>query len=157
VNHVVYCFQIRIPTWGLELTKKSFLVKEKSSQKYNYKYLARIFKLLKRFPGCAWAHPKCNWRPTLVIFAVAREEGNFHSSLSKSIDFFLRDLSLVFFVPDLRGIRRIMGWEISHLFFFVRDLHRFTGWEISRLFFFVSDLRRMKREEINRFGNCSSR
>jgi len=42
---------------------------------------------------------------------------------------------LIFFVPDLRRIRRITGWEISRLFFFVPDLRRITGWEISRLFF----------------------
>ncbi len=33
-----------------------------------------------QFPGCACTHPKCNWRPTLVIFAVAGEEGNFRTS-----------------------------------------------------------------------------
>jgi hypothetical protein len=59
MNHEVYCFQIRIPTrrfWAhkkiVSRKKETFLVIERVITNIgNYKHLARIFKLHKRFHG----------------------------------------------------------------------------------------------------------
>ncbi len=59
MNHEVYCFQIKIPTrrfWAhkkvVSRKKETFLVKERVITNIgNYKHIARIFKLHKRFHG----------------------------------------------------------------------------------------------------------